>query len=66
VVDPDAPGIYVAGIECDEATYHRSATARDRDKLRERVLRDLGWEILRVCMDRKLDLAENTVPRDQF
>ena len=48
VVHPDAPGIYVAGIECDGATYHRSATARDRDKLREQVLRDLGWEIQRV------------------
>lgn len=45
---PDAPGTYLAGIECDGATYHRSATARDRDKLREHVLRGLGWEILRI------------------
>ncbi|MDN5537740.1 DUF3320 domain-containing protein [Comamonas sp.] len=48
VVDPDAPGCYLAGIECDGATYHRSATARDRDMLREHVLRGLGWEILRI------------------
>jgi very-short-patch-repair endonuclease len=48
VVDPDAPGQYLAGVECDGATYHRSATARDRDKLREQVLRGLGWEILRI------------------
>lgn len=48
VVDPDSPGRYLAGVECDGATYHRSATARDRDKLREQVLRGLGWEILRV------------------
>lgn len=48
VVDPDAPGRYLAGVECDGATYHRSATARDRDMLREQVLRGLGWEILRV------------------
>jgi len=48
VVHPDASGIYLAGVECDGATYHRSATARDRDKLREQVLRGLGWEILRV------------------
>ncbi len=48
VVDPDAPGRYLAGVECDGATYHRSATARDRDKLREQVLRALGWEILRI------------------
>lgn len=48
VVHPDAKGTYLSGIECDGATYHRSATARDRDKLREQVLRGLGWEILRV------------------
>jgi very-short-patch-repair endonuclease len=48
VVHPDVPGAYLTGIECDGATYHRSATARDRDKLREQVLRGLGWEIIRV------------------
>lgn len=48
VVHPDAQGVYLCGIECDGATYHRSATARDRDKLREQVLRSLGWDILRV------------------
>jgi very-short-patch-repair endonuclease len=48
VVHPDTPGTYLSGIECDGATYHRSATARDRDKLREQVLRGLGWEICRV------------------
>ena len=48
VVHPDAKGSYLSGIECDGATYHRSATARDRDMLREQVLRGLGWEILRV------------------
>ena len=48
IVDPDAPGRYLAGIECDGATYHSCATARDRDKLREEVLRGLGWEILRI------------------
>lgn len=48
VVDPEAPGRYLAGIECDGATYHRSATARDRDLVREGVLRGLGWQILRL------------------
>ena len=48
VVHPDAPGRFLAGVECDGATYHRSATARDRDKLREFILRGLGWEIVRV------------------
>ncbi|MBB6307915.1 DUF3320 domain-containing protein [Xanthobacter tagetidis] len=48
VQHPEKPGLYLAGIECDGATYHRSATARDRDKVREEVLRGLGWKILRV------------------
>ncbi|MFG1344604.1 DUF3320 domain-containing protein [Xanthobacter autotrophicus DSM 431] len=45
---PDTAGSFLAGIECDGAAYHSSATARDRDKVREEVLRTLGWEILRV------------------
>ncbi|WP_031256512.1 DUF3320 domain-containing protein [Mesorhizobium sp. L48C026A00] len=45
---PDLTGAYLAGVECDGATYHRSATARDRDKVREQVLTGLGWTILRV------------------
>lgn len=45
---PDFPGIYLAGVECDGATYHGSATARDRDKVREQVLVRLGWKIFRV------------------
>lgn len=48
VVHPDFPGRYLAGVECDGATYHRSATARDRDRLREMVLTDLGWRIRRI------------------
>ena len=48
IVHPDAPGVYLCGVECDGATYHRSATARDRDMLREQVLRGLGWEIVRI------------------
>lgn len=45
---PDLAGAYLAGVECDGARYHQSATARDRDKVREQVLRGLGWNILRV------------------
>lgn len=48
VVDPEHPGRYLLGIECDGATYHRAKTARDRDKLRETVLRQLGWQIHRI------------------
>lgn len=48
VVDPTRPGRYLLGIECDGATYHSSRSARDRDRLREAVLRDRGWRIHRV------------------
>ena len=48
VVDPRAPGRYLAGIECDGATYHSAATSRDRDRLRQHVLEGLGWTILRI------------------
>ncbi|OZC02389.1 DUF3320 domain-containing protein [Rubricoccus marinus] len=48
VVDPDAPGRYVIGIECDGATYHSALTARDRDRIRQSVLEGLGWRIHRI------------------
>jgi very-short-patch-repair endonuclease len=48
VVDPQAPGRYLLGIECDGATWHSAATARDRDRLRAAVLRGLGWRLHRV------------------
>jgi hypothetical protein len=48
VRDPDVPGRYVLGIECDGATYHRSRSARDRDRLRQEVLEGLGWRLHRI------------------
>lgn len=48
VVHPDRAGAFLAGVECDGATYHSSASARDRDRIREEVLRNLGWEIVRI------------------
>jgi very-short-patch-repair endonuclease len=48
VVDPQAPGRYLLGIECDGASYHSAATARDRDRLRGSVLKGLGWRLHRV------------------
>lgn len=48
VVHPDHAGVFLAGIECDGATYHGSATARDRDKVRQAVLENLGWTIFRI------------------
>ncbi|MGW7402192.1 DUF3320 domain-containing protein [Streptomyces sp. NPDC054833] len=45
---PKAPGSYALGIECDGAMYHSSRTARDRDRLREEILRGLGWNLHRI------------------
>jgi very-short-patch-repair endonuclease len=48
VVDPRAPGRYLMAIECDGASYHSAATARDRDYLRQMVLERLGWRVRRI------------------
>jgi very-short-patch-repair endonuclease/RecA/RadA recombinase len=45
---PDHPEMFLAGVECDGASYHSSKSARDRDRLREEVLRGLGWDLVRV------------------
>lgn len=48
VLDPDNPSRYLAGIECDGATYHSAKSARDRDRLRQERLEKLGWNIYRI------------------
>ena len=48
IVDPEVPGRYLLGIECDGAAYHSARSARDRDRLRQQVLEDHGWIIHRV------------------
>jgi hypothetical protein len=48
VVDPHNSGSYLSGIEFDGSTYQKSSSARDRDRLREQVLKMLGWRIYRV------------------
>jgi very-short-patch-repair endonuclease len=45
---PDRPGRYILGIECDGATFHRTMSARERDRLRQEVLEGLGWRIFRI------------------
>src|SRR5215203_1214390 len=48
VVDPERPGRYLLGVECDGATYHSARSARDRDRLRQEVLEERGWRIHRI------------------
>ncbi|HEV3438840.1 MAG TPA: DUF4011 domain-containing protein [Gemmata sp.] len=48
ITDSQQGGKYLLGVECDGATYHAAATARDRDRLRQAVLEGLGWRLVRV------------------
>jgi len=48
VLDPNNPGRYLMGIECDGASYHSAKSVRDRDRLRQEILERLGWHIRRI------------------
>ena len=48
IADPELPGRYLLGIECDGSAYHSSRSARERDRLRQAVLEDHGWIIHRI------------------
>jgi DNA polymerase III delta prime subunit/very-short-patch-repair endonuclease len=39
---------FILGIECDGAAYHSSKFARDRDRLREEIIRLRGWHLHRI------------------
>src|SRR4029450_6776551 len=41
-------GAFLLGIECDGARYHSGRSARDRDRLRQEILTNLGWKIHRI------------------
>jgi very-short-patch-repair endonuclease len=45
---PKKPGAFVLGVECDGATYHSVRSIRDRDRLRQTILENLGWNIHRI------------------
>lgn len=44
VKHPHYEGMYLAAIECDGATYHSSKSARERDRIRQEILEQLGWQ----------------------
>lgn len=48
VVNPNAEGEFIAGIECDGLSYVSAKTARDRDHLRRSMLQNMGWNLYRV------------------
>ncbi len=39
---------FILGVECDGATYHSAKSARDRDRLRQEILENLGWKLHRI------------------
>lgn len=48
VRNPEQESEFLLGIECDGDSYAAWKTTRDRDHLRESVLRSLGWHICRA------------------
>jgi very-short-patch-repair endonuclease len=45
---PTKPGSFLLGVECDGASYHSGRSARDRDRLRQEILENLGWKLHRI------------------
>ncbi|PKP75002.1 MAG: hypothetical protein CVT84_05525 [Alphaproteobacteria bacterium HGW-Alphaproteobacteria-6] len=45
---PDRPGQYLVAVECDGAAYHSALWARERDRLRQAILENLGWRFHRI------------------
>ncbi|MDF2141733.1 DUF3320 domain-containing protein [Paenirhodobacter sp. CAU 1674] len=45
---PDLPGQYLVAVECDGAAYHAALWARERDRLRQDILENLGWKFHRI------------------
>jgi very-short-patch-repair endonuclease len=48
VLKPERDDEFLLGIECDGKTYHSARSARERDRLREEIIRSRGWEIHRI------------------
>lgn len=63
---PTNPGRYVLAIECDGATYHSSYTARDRDRLRQQQLENLGWRFHRIWSTDWFMRKEDEIQRAQM
>lgn len=48
IVDKDNPSRYILGIICDGKNYRQTKTTRDREIVQNSVLRQLGWNIMRI------------------
>jgi very-short-patch-repair endonuclease len=48
VYNPYREKEFLCGIECDGATYHSTKSIKDRDVLRQQILKSKGWDIYRI------------------
>ncbi|TXC75601.1 DUF3320 domain-containing protein [Luteibaculum oceani] len=48
VRNPNYKSQYILAVECDGATYHSSLWARERDRLRQEILENMGWRFHRI------------------
>lgn len=60
---PKRSGEYVLGVECDGATYHSSGWAKRRDRIRENILKENGWEIYRIWSTDWFRSQENEIKK---
>lgn len=44
----ERPSQYLVAVECDGAAYHSALWARERDRLRQGILENLGWNFHRI------------------
>ena len=63
VLDPDSGGAFLAGVECDGASYHSSPSARDRDRVRHIILEKLGWNLIRIWSTDYFINPDNVIDR---
>lgn len=63
IYNPNEPGSFLAGVECDGASYHSSPTARDRDRVRHIILENLGWRLVRIWSTDYFLNPENVIAR---
>ncbi len=63
VKHPIRPGAFLLGIGCDGASYHSGRSARDRDRLRQEILENLGWKIHRIWSTDWFKNRDNEIKR---
>ena len=61
IVDPQNPHRYALGIMLDGERYQNARFARDRDRIKEEMLRRLGWNVQRVWITDWMRNSERVV-----